>query len=272
MINGNDYNSPLINPEGYFYGKVIPPFADYLSQYHVHFMRYLYFLCIMNAEGDYPVNKSIESIQQAFDNGSGSIKPPINRILICEAPPPNPLNYFYNPLSPWTSVGRPGPGGAAFTGAIQTALFPGITFTTKIDFLKECARKGFLLLDLFPYAITYTGRTSLKYTNACINAWVAGPSTTTLDILNYLKRFIQKDFAIGFALTSFGRIILTAAPAIGGFNTWCVANGFILNPAGALDQIRTIPSPYPTASNYLRICHRRPMFGPCPTLLNLAGF
>ncbi len=77
---------------------------------------------------------------------------------------------------------------------------------------------------------------------------------------------------IGYALTSFGRIILNDVGAVNVFNAWCIANGITLNPSGSLDQLRTVPPHVGHASNYLRICHRRPMLGPCPILLNLAGF
>lgn len=54
MITNAEYNYPLGIPRGYFNGKAVPSFLDYLRDYHVYFMRYIYYMCIMNAEGNYP--------------------------------------------------------------------------------------------------------------------------------------------------------------------------------------------------------------------------
>jgi len=276
MITNADYNYPLGIPGGYFNGRAVPLFPDYLLDYHVHFMRYIYYMCIMNAQGNYPNELSIEEILREFEiNKERKCKLKIKKILICEAPPPTVLNYFYNPASQWTAAGRPGVGGTAFTGAIQTALFGTTFFTTKLDFLMECAREGFLLLDLFPYAITYTARVGTRYRNACISALGAGPAPcphNILNTLNYLIGCIEKRIAFGFALKSFGNVIITDAVSMANFNAWCLANGITLNPPGPLDQIRVAPPPVPNASNYLRVCGRNGLFGPCPVLLNLAGF
>jgi len=275
MITNADYNYPL-GIRGYFNGRAVPLFPDYLLDYHVHFMRYIYYMCIMNAQGNYPNELSIEEILREFEiNKEKKCKLKIKKILICEAPPPTVLNYFYNPASPWTAAGRPGVGGTAFTGAIQTALFGARFFATKLEFLMECAREGFLLLDLFPYAITYPARAGTIYRNACISAWGAGPVPYPNNILNTLNSLIcciEKRIAIGFALKSFGEVIITDAVSVANFNAWCLANGITLNPPGPLDQIRVVPPPVPNASNYLRVCGRNGLFGPCPVLLNLAGF
>jgi len=277
MITAADYNYPLGIPGGYFNGKIVPPFPNYLRDYHVHFMRYIYYLCIMNAKGEYPDEMSIEEIQSAFEKNKGkNCKPKVKKILICEAPPPTVLNYFYNPFSPWTVGGKPGKGGTAYAGAIQTALFPGITFPTKIAFLKACAKEGFLLLDLFPYAISYKGkRGTMRYQNACISAFGFGASAyphNILNTLNYLICCIQKTIAFGFALKSSGEKIINDPVSVANFNAWCLANGITLNPLGPLEQIRLVPPPVPNSSNYLRVCGRKGLFGPCPILLNLAGF
>lgn len=276
MITVADYNYPLGIPGGYFNGRAIPPFPDYLRDYHIHFMRYIYYLCIMNAEGEYPVEMSLEELHIAFEeNKEKKCKPRIKKILIGEAPPPNPLNYFYNPFSPWGIAGRPGRGGTAFSGAIQTALFPGIAFPTKISFLQACAREGFILLDLFTYAIPYTGRGTIAYQNACISAFGFGAAPYLYNILNTLNFLIcclQKTIAFGFALKSFGEIIIRDAGSVANFNAWCLANGITLNPPGPLEQIRIVPPPVAGASDYLRVCGRQGLFGPCPILLNLAGF
>ncbi len=277
MITATDYNYLLGIPRGYFNGKAVPPFPDYLSDYHVHFMRYIYYLCIMNAEGEYPIEMTIEQTQDAFErNKEKKCRPIIKKILIGEAPPPNPLNYFYNP-SPlrWNAATGNPSRGQSWTSAIKNSLFPGVAFPDTVSFLVACAREGFLLLDLFPYAITYSGRNNANYMQACISAWGAGPVPNPHNIintLNYLVCCIQKNIAIGFALTSFGTIILTDIGAVGAFNAWCLANGITMNPPGPIDQIRLVMPPVPYASNYLRICHRRPMLAPCSILLNQAGF
>ena len=277
MITATDYNYPLGIPRGYFNGKAVPPFPDYLSDYHVHFLRYIYYLCIMNAEGEYPIEMTIEQIQGAFErNKEKKCRPIIKKILIGEAPPPNPLNYFYNP-SPlrWNAATGNPSRRQSWTSAIKNSLFPGVAFPDTVSFLIACAREGFLLLDLFPYAISYSGRNNANYMQACISAWGAGPVPNPHNIintLNYLVCCIQKNIAIGFALTSFGTIILTDIGAVGAFNAWCLANGITMNPPGPIDQIRLVMPPVPYASNYLRICHRRPMLAPCSILLNQAGF
>ena len=277
MITATDYNYPLRIPRGYFNGKAVPPFPYYLSDYHVHFMRYIYYLCIMNAEGEYPIEMTIEQIQDAFErNKEKKCRPIIKKILIGEAPPPNPLNYFYNP-SPlrWNAATGNPSRGQSWTSAIKNSLFPGVAFPDTVSFLVACAREGFLLLDLFPYAITYSGRNNANYMQACISAWGAGPVPyphNIINTLNYLVCCIQKNISIGFALTSFGRVLLTDVGAVGSFNAWCMANRITLNTPGPLDQLRLVVPPVPNASDYLRICHRRPMLSPCPILLNLAGF
>lgn len=277
MITAADYNSPLGIHDGYFNGIAVPPFPDYLRDYNIHFMRYLYYLCIMNAEGEYPVEMTTEEIQNAFEKNKGKkCRPRIKKILIGEAPPPTPHNYFYNP-SPlrWNAATGNPTTGQAWTSAIKNTLFPGLVFPDTVSFLKACAREGFLLLDLFPYAISYSNRNSSKYRQACISAWGTGPVPYPHNIINTLNNLvccIQKNIAIGFALTSFGTIILTDVGAVGAFSAWCLANGITLNPPGPIDQIRLVMPPVPNASNYLRICHRRPMLTPCPILLNQAGF
>ena len=95
MITNADYNSPLGIPRGYFNGTAVPVFPDFLTVYHVHFMRYIYYMCIMNAEGNYPNELSIEEILKGFELNKGKkCKPRIKKILIGEAPPPNPINYL----------------------------------------------------------------------------------------------------------------------------------------------------------------------------------
>jgi hypothetical protein len=277
MITAADYNQPLGIPDCYFNGKAVPPYRDYMRDYHIHFMRYIYYMCIMNAKGGYPVKITMAEIQSAFEKNKGKkCRPKIKKILIGEAPPPIPLNYFYNPSPLRWNVAKGKPTtGQGWTSAIKNALFSKLVFPDTVSFLKACAREGFLLLDLFPYAITYSSRSSSKYKQACISAWGAGPTPyphNIINTLNYLVCCIQKNIAIGFALTSFGTIILTDVGAVAAFNAWCLANGITLNPPGPIDQIRLVIPPVPNASKYLRICHRRPMLTPCPILLNQAGF
>lgn len=283
MITARDYNYPLGIPGGYFNGKAVPTFPDYLRDYHVHFMRYMYYMCIMNAEGEYPVKMTSKEIQDAFEkNKEKYCKPKIRKILIGEAPPPVLLNYFYNP-SPlrWNAAKGEPTKGQGWTSAIKNALFPGMVFPDTVSFLKACAREGFLLIDLFPYAISYSRsrgtvtKPNRFFSAACISAWgarIAPYPHNIINTLNYLACCIQKNITIGFALTSFGTIILTNIGAVGAFNAWCLANGITLNPPGPIDQIRVVPPPVPNASNFLRICHRRPMLAPCPILLKQAGF
>lgn len=282
MVTATDYNYPLGIPRGYFNGKAVPTFPDYLRNYHVHFMRYLYYLCIMNAEGEYPIEMTIEEIQDTFErNNEKKCKPRIKKILIGEAPPLKHINYFYNPDSlRWNATtGNPGKG-QIWTSAIKNALFPGRGFPDTVTFLKACAREGFLLLDLFPYAIDYSksrGTVALPnriFSQACISAWGVGLVPyphNIISTLNYLICCIQKNIAIGFSLSVFGSVVLNYIGAVGAFNTWCTANRITLNPPGPLDQLRLVVPPVPKASIYLRICHRRPMLSPCPILLNLAG-
>jgi hypothetical protein len=93
----NDYNWPLALPNGYFYGRPVPGYHEYLFEYHVHYMRYIFFMCVMNADGEYPMELGIDDLRNGLRSSQGnSCFPRIKKILIGEAPPPNPLNYFYN--------------------------------------------------------------------------------------------------------------------------------------------------------------------------------
>ena len=277
MITAADYNDPLGIHGGYFNGKAVPSFPDYLRDYHIHFMRYLYYMCIMNAEDEYPDKMTLEEIQNAFEKNKGKkCRPRIKKILIGEAPPPKPLNYFYNPSPLRWNVAKGKPTkGQGWTSAIKNALFPGLVFPDTVSFLKACAREGFLLLDLFPYAITYSSRSSSKYKQACISAWGAGLTPyphNILKTLNFLTCCIKKTISFGFALKCFGEIIVTDAGSITSFNNWCSINGITLNPLGPLNIIRPVPAPLVSASIYLRVCGTRGQTGPNSTLLNIAGF
>jgi hypothetical protein len=199
-------------------------------------------------------------------------KPKINKILIGEAPPPVAINYFYNPTSPWSRTGNPGKGGN-YTRSIKNALFPGMAFPTKIDFLIACARNGFLLLDLFPYAMPFSGsiRSTRRYENACISAFGGAASypSNMIAILDSLKDCIKSDLSIAFAQISFGKIILSDPTCVANFNTWLLTNGKSLNPSGPIDILRSIATP--NVSLLLRVCGKRGSFVPIPALLNSAG-
>lgn len=278
MITAADYNFPSRLPGGFFNGRMVPTLPDYLNEYHIHYMRYLYFMCIMNGEGEYPFEISFEDIQRAFDESkrNKNCKPLIKKILIAEAPPFTKANYFYNPSSPWTVKGKPGVGGTSYTGVIQTTLFPGVLFPTKLDFLKACAREGFLLLDLFPYSISFAGtRNTLRYRNACISAFGSGPTPYPLSILKTLKDLtccIEKNLTVGFALKVMGEAINNNVHCVADFDSWLLANRITSNPGGSLNQLRLVPSKVPGASRYLRVCWRNGLFGPCSNLLKTAGF
>lgn len=278
MITATDYNYPLGIPGGFFSGKTVPSFPDYVNNYHIHFMRYLYFMCILQGEGEYPLEIGLDEIERAFQHrNKENCKPWIGKILMGEAPPPTAANYFYNPYSPWTAKGRPGKGSTAWIGAIQTALFPGVGFTTKLDFLKACAREGFLLLDLFPYAIPFSGKDRKKtsYKTAALNAFGAGPSPYPNHIINQLTKIvccIKKQIAFGFALKSVGEIIVSYSNSTMVYNGWASANGIVFTIPVTLNEARAIPATVPGASCYLRVCGRQNLFGPCPSLLNDAGF
>jgi hypothetical protein len=224
----------------------------------------------MNAEGLYPDELSIEQILAGWKNHEH--KPKINKILIGEAPPTVSLNYFYNPLSPWTRSGNPGSGGN-YTRSIKNSLFPGMAFPTKVDFLIACARNGFLLLDLFPYAMPFSGglRSTRRYANACVSAF-GGIAPYTINVLSFLdsiKYCIKKEFSIGFAQISFGNIILLNPTCVANFDAWLIANGKNIDPLGPLNVLR--PIAIANTSAYLRVCGKRGSFVPIPTLLNYAG-
>lgn len=282
MITVSDYNGPLGIPGGYFNSRSVPSFPDYLKEYHVHFMRYLYYLCLMNAEGEYPSEIPIDKIYDGFNNAKEiGKKRNIRKILIGEAPPPNSINYFYNPSHlRWNPVTGNPTSGQGWTSVIKNALFPGMVFPNTVSFLKECAKEGFLILDLFPYPISYSSRGSISrpnriYSQACISAWGAGNvpySHNMISKLNYLTTCIQNNIVFGFSLSVFGSIVLKDSGTLGVFDGWCLSNGITLNPFGPIQQVRVFPSQVQNASNLLRICHRRPMLTPCSVLMNEAGF
>jgi hypothetical protein len=281
MITINEYNFPLTVSEGFYYGKTVPEFDMYYSTYHLDFMRYLYYLCCMNAVGEFPINITLKQIEKIFYDVNFKEKDCCNKMIkmiaIGEAPPPNYENYFYNTQSPWNHIsGRPSTHEQiAWIGAIQTALFPSIYFANKIDFLKACAKKGFLLIDMFPFSIKFSGnmRKTKKYNNACISAFggLTPYPNNILTFLNKIKCCINDKFSVAFCLKTTGEKVLADYTCTTAFNTWLAANGKSLVPFGAIEIIRLIPAPVPFASEFLRVCGRRGLFGPCPVLLNISG-
>jgi hypothetical protein len=278
MITVHDYIYPIGISGGYFNGKAVPSFPDYLRDYHVHYMRYIYYMCIMNGDGNYPNELSIEDILRGIElNKRKKCKPIIKKILIGEAPPPNPLNYFYNPsYLRWNArKGNPSKG-QSWTSTIKNTLFPGILFPDTVSFLQACAREGFLLLDLFPYNLNYNNNDK-RYEKACIGAFGFGVLPyphSILNTMNFLLCYIQdqKILSVGFGLKRFGNAILNDGLTSGSFNTWALENGIILNPAGSIEQIR-VPSPALTnASTYLRVCGIAGPSFPLTALLNQSGF
>lgn len=284
MTTSANYNAPLILPKGFFHGRWVPTFPDYVANYYIHYLRYLYFLCIMGANDDaaYPSDMKVADIERAFKehekSGFTRRARPIHKILLAEAPPPTERNYFYNPSSPWnSSKGKPGRGGAAYSGAIQKTLFPKRKFSSKIDFLRACAKEGFLIIDLFPYAISYSGsaRRSAAYQAACISAFGGGATPYPINfcsVLENLKFCLQESITIGFALTSFGRIILTDTTCVKSFDHWCFKNGISLNPIGSIGITALPTTTPPSPSGFTRVCHRRGLFGPDAGMMSRIGF
>jgi hypothetical protein len=230
-------------------------------------------MCILKAEGDYPENITLIEIMNGFNNAK-NIKPIISKILIGEAPPPNYVNYFYNINSSWNIKDGIPSKGQAWTSSIKNALFPNEIFLTKIDFLKKCAKNGFLLLDLFSFNINYSGKRSNKgYKLSCIDGFCNYPNNV-LNKLNLIELFICNKFSIGFAMKSFGEIILQDENCLSQFNNWLVSNGLSIIPPGTLNLYREIQ--VDGASNYVRVCYKGGSNGggpmaPSSILMNLSG-
>ncbi len=266
----NDYNFPLALTKGYFAGKDVPPFGVYMRNFHHDFLKYLFFMCIQNAKGAYPINDSIDKIIGELNDSARNCSKPITKILIGEAPPfqlpnSNTIEYFYNTCGKW-------PSRSPWINAPKKALFNEQTFQNKVDFLTACARAGFLLLDLFPYAIKYNSRSTKKYEIACVSAFQGPYPFNIMDTLRWLTPCISKNIAIGFGLTPFGKVILSSMSCVNIFNRWTANNNINLITPLLLDQLRQIP--INDTSNFLRICHKnmRNAYGPDPALLKQAGF
>lgn len=262
IINKSDYENPLKN--GKFLNKEVPNFKTFEKNYHIHFLRYLYYICVMCAEGDYPENITLDEIKKGFASKKGKCKPKINKILIGEAPPDNHANYFYNTQIPWVN-GNPKGIQFCWTKAIKDALFPNTTFITKIDFLVACAKKEFILIDLFPYPISgkVNGRSS-SYKKSIIIA--------IKKILNYFDKIscLQSEIAIAFGLKRYGEIILDDTATVITIKNWLHRNHKTLTPPTVIEESRLCCCPL-LHSKYLRVCGARGYYHPLSCLLIQAG-
>ncbi len=266
-----DYTYPFGVPRTYFDPArvaLIPLYPDYIADYHVHFLRYIYYMCYLNAEGSYPSEMTYEELEIMLnDKVNSRCKPRIKKILIAEAPNV-PATYFYNSTVPFIGI-------SPFTTAVRTCLFPGRMFINQVDFLMACAAEGFLLLDLFPYAIYggYSNTGANPYRNACKSAFCGIPYAYPINIINTLNSLIcciDDDLSLAFALIRFGNPILSDAACVTAITTWLAINGKTLVPIGAVDIIR--PMPIAGASNYLRVVGQAGPLGPSAGLLAAAGF
>ncbi len=263
IIKQTDYEKFLINKQ--FLKQKVPPFKSFEDTYHLQFLRYLYYICIMGAEGKYPIDVSLEEIIQAFAGKKGKCKPKISKILIGEAPPPKFGNYFYNATIPWKSGIPDGPD-FCWTKAVKDALYPSTPFTSQIEFLAACAQKGFLLVDLIPYAISYKGkRKTKKYKYAVDYGMVQ--IITFFDAINCC---LHDEIAIAFGLKSFGEIILDDATRVMGVNTWLKRIHKTLTPPFVIEEPRLCCCPL-FQSKYLRVCGAKGYYHPLSCLLIKAG-
>lgn len=251
-------------PPPYFNGKNLPSYNVYRNTFEKDFLRYLYYQTVMGSSGDYPLGEFDSS--KLFQLGSTyQTTPRISKILVGEAPPKNYSKYFYNPKGIW-------PNGSPWKSEVSKVLFGNKVFFSKLDFLIACSQSGFLLVDLFPYAIKYTSRTSKKYENACISAFLGNSPYNIMYTLNLLTPLLSKNLVFGFGLTGLGNSVLNDHACNVTFTNWASKNNVTLYAGGTLNFCRTdMQSGY---SQYLRICHRRLKnnFGPYAPLLKKAGF
>lgn len=271
MLTIAEYNAPLAIVGGYFNGRVVSPYPDYLANYELHYLRYLYFMCVMECHGVYPMDWALDQLIEGFEQAriNKICKPMIRNILIGEAPSRDPLLYFYNPG---------GPIHPAWSGAISAALFPGVVFPTKVDFLIACASSGFLLMDLFPYAIRYVNTKTRRYSIAVESAFGFVPAgapfapypNSISDRLNDLLCCLNDELSIAFGLIRFGNPLLSNFGVAASFDAWLLGYHKVLRPVGGV-SIHRHPH-LPGASIFLRVCGLQGPFGPNSNLLNAAGF
>lgn len=253
---------------GSFFNGLVPPapsgpwlYPDYLNSYHIHYLRYIYYLCFLNATGPYPSEIGLEEIKHNVSQKKSDCKKKIRKILIGEAPNV-PATYFYNPGTPLV-----GP----WYNPILTSLFPtGTVFATRTDFLMACAGEGFLLMDLFPYDGAVYPATSNAYQSAFSGLPQVSFTYNIINRLNDIVCCLEDQFSIAFGLIRFGNPIVGDPACVGAFNAFLLANGKTLNPIGALDSLRTIP--VPGASPFSRVAGMAGLFGPNSGLLVAAGF
>lgn len=242
-------------------------YQTYLNEYYVFFARYLVLLCADGFE-KYAQVEELNYEEAINILKLTKCKRRIRSILIGEAPPAIQLNYFYNPSSPWNGLrGRPGRG-QSFTTSIFDALFSGLTFPTKLDFLEECANSGFLLLDLFPFTINFSSIRTTRYFSAlCASKFIS-------NIIPFLQSrvcCIELDDSLGFAFAfkSSGEIILSDPANVTAFNGWQVSNGIVLDPSLPIDALRITTAA--NCSRYLRVCLKRYSLVPNSGLLTISG-
>lgn len=271
-MNQKSYNTPLNIPKGYFDGITVPSFNDYQRYLYHDFLRYLFYMCIQKADGEYPLTETEVILKKAFPDQPGNAHPggEIRKVLIGEAPPVLKdvfqNEYFYNPAGPW-------PSRSPWINGPKRAMFGNRSFKSKIEFLEACAKEGFLLLDLFPYAIKYSNRTKRPYEDACYSAFgCTNPyPDNIMDTLNRLLSFINTQLSFAFGLKSFGEILLSNHNCANNLDNWLNINNIILNPPGSAALLRhgVIGN---GISKYLRVVHKNGPQGPVANLLNLAGF
>ena len=279
MLSHTDFNAPLLTQGNFFHQRfgsfTQDQFDNYLATYHLDYLRYLFYMCIMGAQGDYPIDITFQEIEDAFKNNENNRSTKINKILIGEAPPTSYNNYFYNINSPWNNITGTPSIGQAWTSSIKNALFPGINFPNKTEFLKACAECGFLLTDLFPYPYNF-GRTRnvISYNQACINAFSGQNPIGVISNLASINNYLSNQISIGFGMKSFGEIILNSATCNAEFQNFLLTQNAALTPEGNLNDGRLIP--VLGTSQYLRICYQGgannggPM-GPNAALMNQIG-
>lgn len=263
LISQSDYENSLT--KGCFLKQKVPSFTFFEENYHIHFLRYLYYICVMSAGEEYPINITLEELKRGFASNKINCKPKISKILIGEAPPPKYSNYFYNTTIPWKS-GNPAGMDYCWTKAVKDALYPSTPFTSQIEFLAACAEKGFLLIDLFPYAISYKGKRKTK--NYKLAAALGMKQIMSfLDVINCC---LHGKIAIAFGLKSFGEIILDDAKTVSLFNIWLAKKNFTLTPPSFITEPRLCSCPL-FQSKYLRVCGAVGYFHPLSCLLIQAG-
>ncbi len=274
ILTNANYDYPLVLAGSFFNGLVPPPpsgpwlYPNYMATYHIHYLRYLYYMCYMGATGPYPVDIELDELLKKLHEKNHNCSKRIKKILIGEAPN-IPTTYFYNPATPivGTSI-------AAWYTPIATALFPGVVFANRTEFLMACAREGFLLMDLFPYdGPVYPARKIASQKIAYKSAFCGLPLAYPYNIISRLNSILcclEDKFALAFGLIRFGDVILNDAASVAALDAWLLANGKSLLPPGPTDMLR-LP-PVAGASDFLRVVGKSNKRGPDATLLIAAGF